>query len=142
MAIWFDNYSIADLNKMCENTIHDALGIQFTEIGNDYITATMPVDTRTVQPIGLLHGGATVVLAESLGSIGAYLVIDPKKYSCVGIEVNANHVRGVRRGIVTGTARPVHLGKTTQIWDIKVVNEPGHLVCVSRLTLAILENEA
>ena len=114
------------------------LEIEFTEIGGDFIRATMPVDGRTRQPYGLLHGGASVALAETLGSTGATMCVDVKEYQCVGQEINANHVRAARTGLVTGTARPVHLGGRTQVWTIDIVNEAGKLVCTSRLTVAVI----
>lgn len=115
------------------------LGLQFTEIGPDFLKGSMPVDERTRQPYGLLHGGASCVLAETLGSIASALVIDTEKFICVGLEINANHVRGVREGMVIGTATPLHIGATTHVWDIKIHDERGKLVCVSRLTVAILK---
>lgn len=115
------------------------LGIIFTSIGDDFIEATMPVDSRTKQPMGLLHGGANVVLAETLGSIAASLTVNKEKQAVVGLEVNANHLKSVREGLVKGTARPIHLGKTTQVWEIKIVNEANQLCCISRLTMAILD---
>jgi 1,4-dihydroxy-2-naphthoyl-CoA hydrolase len=114
------------------------LGIEFTEITDDFIRGTMPVDGRTRQPYGLLHGGASVALAETLGSMGAMLCVDTGEYQCVGQEINANHVRSARTGQVTGTARPVHLGARTQVWIIDIVNEAGKLVCTSRLTVAVV----
>lgn len=117
------------------------LGIEFTEIGSDYIEATMPVDHRTKQPMGLLHGGANVVLAETLGSIAASLTIDIKKFSCVGLEINANHLKSVRDGKVRGVAKAIHLGRTTQVWEIKILNEGDQLCCISRITMAILEKK-
>jgi 1,4-dihydroxy-2-naphthoyl-CoA hydrolase len=114
------------------------LGIEFTEIGDDFIRGTMPVDGRTRQPYGLLHGGASVALAETLGSTGATMCVDTKEYQCVGQEINANHLRPARSGYVTGTARPVHLGGRTQVWAIDIVNEAGRLVCTSRLTVAVV----
>lgn len=114
------------------------LGIVMTEIGDDYLKATMPVDHRTHQPFGLLHGGASVALAESLGSMGAYLCVDPTLYNVVGLEINANHIRAVREGHVTGTARPIHIGKSTQLWEIRITDEADKLVCISRITLAVL----
>ena len=113
--------------------------MEFTEIGADFIKATMPVDHRTKQPYGLLHGGASVALAETLGSVGAGLVIDPTKFQCVGLEINANHVRSVSQGFVTGIATPVHIGASTHIWDIKIYDQKDRLVCISRLTVAILK---
>lgn len=133
--------SLEELNKSNQNTMVDFLGIKFTGIGDDYIEATMPVNEKTKQPMGLLHGGANVVLAETLGSIAASLSIDLKKQSPVGLEINANHVKGVRSGNVRGIAKPVHLGKSTQIWEIKIFNEANQLSCVSRLTMAILTNQ-
>ncbi len=115
----------------------EPLGIVFTALGDDYLSATMPVDGRTRQPYGLLHGGASVLLAETLGSTGGNLCV-PDGRACVGIEINANHVRGVRDGVVTGTARPLHVGASTQVWDIRIVDERQRLVCVSRLTLAVV----
>jgi len=114
------------------------LGIEFTEISDDFIRGTMPVDGRTRQPYGVLHGGASVALAETLGSTGATMCVDPAEYQCVGQEINANHVRPARTGFVTGTARPVHLGGRTQVWVIDIVNETGKLVCTSRLTVAVI----
>ena len=116
----------------------ETLGIEFTEIGNDWLTARMPVDHRTHQPMGLLHGGASVALAETLGSIAAHCCIDNAKQYCVGLEINANHLKGVRDGFVYGTARPIHVGRSTQVWEIKIVNENKELVCISRITMAIL----
>lgn len=108
------------------------------EIGDDYLVATMPVDHRTQQPFGLLHGGASVALAESMGSVGSHLCIDVARYYCVGLEINANHIRAVRSGQVKGVARPLHIGRRTQVWDIRIYDEQERLVCVSRLTLAVL----
>ncbi len=114
------------------------LGMEFTEVGEDFLKGRMPVDNRTRQPYGLLHGGASVALAETLGSLGAAFVVDRSKYNTVGLEINANHVRGVREGYVTGIARPLHIGKTTQVWEIRITDERDKLVCVSRLTVAII----
>jgi len=137
-CIWFsNNHTLAKLNALNVGTIHEVLDIQFTEIGSDSLSARMPVDRRTFQPAGLLHGGASVVLAESLGSMASTLVIDPEQCRCVGIDVNANHVRSARGGYVIGTASPIHLGKSTHVWEIKIRNEAGELVCISRLTVAI-----
>jgi 1,4-dihydroxy-2-naphthoyl-CoA hydrolase len=140
--IWFTDYSAEGLNPT-EDIKHvgTLLGIRFTEIGPDYIKATMPVDERHRQPAGLLHGGVSVVLAETLGSVASYLCIDVKKYTCVGLEVNANHMRPVREGLITGTCTPIHLGKSTHVWDIRIHTEKGKLVCVSRLTVAIVPLE-
>lgn len=127
------------LNQSSKNTMVEHLGIEYTEVGPDFITAKMPVDYRTHQPLGFLHGGASAALAETLGSIAANMVIDQDKYYCVGLEINANHIRRIRKGWVTGTARPVHIGKSTQVWEIKIINEKQQLVCISRLTLAVIK---
>ncbi|SDY87025.1 uncharacterized domain 1-containing protein [Lysobacter sp. yr284] len=132
-----DTDSVDDLNRLARNTAMEPLGIVFTEIGPDYVRGTMPVDARTHQPYGLLHGGASALLAETLGSSAANLCCAKGKV-CVGIEINANHVRGVRSGTVVGTARPIHVGASTQVWDIRIEDEAGRLVCVSRLTLAVV----
>lgn len=125
------------LNELSRDTAIAALGIVFTEIGPDYLRGTMPVDARTRQPYGLLHGGASVLLAETLGSSAGNLCV-PEGSVCVGIEINANHVRGVRGGLVTGTARAVHVGGRTQVWEIRIEDERGRLACISRLTLAVV----
>jgi 1,4-dihydroxy-2-naphthoyl-CoA hydrolase len=137
MAIWKYAMTPEQLNALSRNTIGEHLGIEITEIGDDYVRGRLPVDRRTHQPYGLLHGGASVVLAESLGSIGAGLVVGGSG-AVVGIEINANHLRGVREGWVTGTARPLHTGRATQVWEIRIENDEGALVCVSRLTLAVV----
>jgi 1,4-dihydroxy-2-naphthoyl-CoA hydrolase len=139
MSIWHHTPSLEELNAVIDGTIMRPLGIAFTEVGADFIRAAMPVDERTRQPYGLLHGGASVVLAETVGSTGASLCIDPARFLCVGQEINANHLRSVRSGRVIGTARPVHVGSRSQVWGIEIVNEAGALVCISRLTMAILE---
>ena len=136
--IWFHHPTLEQLNQSAD-TMVGHIGIEFTEVGNDYVSARMPVDARTRQPYGLLHGGASVTLAETLGSVGAALCVDPQRYQVVGLEINANHVRGVKEGWVTGTARPLHRGKTTQLWEIKITDAAGKLVCVSRITMAVLE---
>ena len=139
MSIWFKPFSVADLNAYQQETLVSHLGIRYTEVGEDFISASMPVDSRTKQPAGILHGGASVALAETLGSTGANLVVDREKQLCVGLEINANHVRAMRSGEVRGTARPLHLGGTTQVWEIRITDEHGHLVCVSRITMAVLD---
>ena len=118
------------------------LGIQFLEVGDDYIKARMPVDQRTIQPFGLLHGGASIALAETLGSVAANLCVDREKKMCVGLEINANHIRPVTNGFVYGIAKPIHLGASTQVWEIRIENEQEKLVCISRLTLAVLDKQA
>ncbi len=127
------------LNAFSKGTLGEHLGIIFTVVGDDFLEARMPVDNRTLQPMGLLHGGASVALAETLGSVAATLCVDPETQFCVGLEINANHIKGVRSGIVTGTARPIHVGKKTQVWEIRIVNEQKDLVCVSRITIAVLD---
>lgn len=139
-AIWHFRPTLEQLNQTSHHMVGH-IGIEFTEIGDDFITARMPVDPRTHQPAGLLHGGASVTLAETLGSTGAFMCVDPALYHVVGLEINANHVRGVREGWVTGTARPLHRGKATQLWEIKITDAAGKLVCVSRITLAVLEKK-
>jgi 1,4-dihydroxy-2-naphthoyl-CoA hydrolase len=135
--IWKRSTDLVKLNELSHNTLVSLLGIEFVGVTEQSLTATMPVEARTHQPLGLLHGGASVVLAESLGSLAANMAVDPNHY-CVGLEINANHLRSVRSGVVTGTARPLHLGKNTHVWDITIVNEDRQLVCVSRLTMAVL----
>ena len=129
--------TLDQLNAMSADTAIAALGIVFTEIGPDFLRATMPVDARTHQPFGLLHGGASALLAETLGSSAGGLSA-PEGCGVVGIEINANHLRGVRAGIVTGTARPLHVGRSTQVWEIRIEDERGRLACISRLTLAVV----
>ena len=124
---------------MSTNTMVEHLGIEFTEVTDSAITATMPVDHRTVQPYGILHGGASVALAETLGSVAAHASIDFTKYQSVGLEINANHIRSVRSGKVTGTATPIHIGRSTHVWSIEIKNDEGKLVCTSRITMAIIE---
>jgi len=142
MSIWFKkDVSIADFEHWQKDTLSGHLEIKFTEVGDNFLKASMPVDHRTKQPYGLLHGGASVALAETLGSIASALVIDRKQFICVGMEINANHVRGVRTGTVTGTCTPLHLGATTHVWDIRIHDENKKLICVSRLTVAILRKE-
>lgn len=138
MAIWHVNTTVEELNARSAGTLVEHLGIECLELGDDYIKARMPVDRRTIQPAGILHGGASVVLAETLGSLAAFLCEDPDKKHCVGLEVNANHVRSMRSGYVYGTARPIHIGSSTQLWEIKITDEQDRLVCISRLTLAVL----
>ncbi len=130
--------SLDELNRLSRGTLIEHLGIVFTGAGEDWLQATMPVDERTRQPYGLLHGGASVVLAETLGSSAGNLCVDTASQVCVGLEINANHLRAVRTGVVTGTARALHVGRTTQVWEIRIENEAGKPVCISRLTLAVV----
>lgn len=138
MTIWFKEFSLEELNRRGDKTMSDFLGIQFTEVGDDYLTATMPVTERTKQPIGILHGGANVVLAETVASTAANAVIDLAHFYCVGLEINANHLRSMRAGLVTATTSPIHLGRTTQVWQINIFNEEGKQTCVSRMTAAVI----
>src|SRR4030088_917078 len=132
-SIWFKkNLQLIDLAGLDKDTLNEYIGIKWTEVGPDYLKGSIPVDHRTRQPYGLLHGGASLTLAETLGSVGAAMVIDHSLYYCVGLEINANHVRGVRDGLVTGIATPLHLGKTTHVWDIKIYDERDKIVCISR----------
>lgn len=137
--IWFKALDLIHSDYMMKNTIMEQIGIKITGFTNDSITGTMPVDKRTHQPYGILHGGASVVLAETLGSLAAQLTVDDSKYQTVGLEVNANHIKSVRSGIVTGIAVPIHLGKKTQVWEIKITDESNALICISRLTMAVIE---
>ena len=139
MSIWHHSPSLEELNTLIDGTIMRPLGIAFVEVGADFIRAAMPVDERTRQPYGLLHGGASVALAETVGSTGANLCVDPARFLCVGQEINANHLRSVRSGRVIGTARPIHVGARSHVWGIEIANEAGALVCISRLTMAVLE---
>jgi len=133
--------SLSELNQVCRHTIVEHLGIIFTASGEDWLQATMPVEPRTHQPYGMLHGGASVVLAETLGSMAGNLCVDPATQLCVGLEINANHLRPMHSGYVIGTARAVHIGRSTQVWDICIENEKGKPVCISRLTLAVISRD-
>lgn len=139
--VFLSSPSLDQLNQTRQDTMINHLGIVFTAIGEDYLEASMPVDHRTKQPMGLLHGGASVALAETLGSLAASLTLDRSKQTCVGLEINANHVRAVKDGLVKGIAKPIHLGKSTQIWEIKIFDEGEKLCCISRITMAILEKK-
>lgn len=138
MSIWFNQITAADLDRYLSKTLVEHLGIEILEVGDDYLEARMPVDQRTIQPAGLLHGGASVALAETLGSLGASLCIDQDQKMCVGLEINASHIRPVRSGYVIGTARATHIGTSTQVWEIRIHNEQDKLACISRITLAIV----
>ena len=137
MRIWQQAVSVEILTQSGRNTAIDHLGIEFLEVGDDFLSARVPVDHRTHQPFGLLHGGVSVVLAETLGSCGAFYA-SPEGHSAVGLDINANHLKGATSGWVTGTARPVHIGRTTQVWQIDMHNDAGELTCVSRITMAVL----
>ncbi len=141
MSIWTNDNALthhtAEENK--GSTILGQLGIEFTERGDKHLAATMPVDHRTRQPMGILHGGASVVLAETLGSSAASMCLDLSKEYCVGLDINANHIRAIRSGTVTGVARPIHIGRSTHVWEIKIVDEEQRMVCISRITMSVLQ---
>ncbi|WP_210490439.1 hotdog fold thioesterase [Rufibacter aurantiacus] len=131
--------TLEQLNAWNKNTLGEHLGMEYTEIGDDYLVGRMPVDHRTHQPLGLLHGGASVALAETLGSVGATMFLDLEKQYCVGLEINANHIKSVRSGYVYGKAAALHIGRKTQVWEIRITSEAGDLVCISRITMAVLD---
>ena len=135
MSIWKKPAAVADINQLLKGNMCEHVGIEVIEVGEDYLVGTMPVDARTKQPAGLLHGGASVVLAESLGSIAANLCCDNNQY-CVGLEINANHLKSAASGKVTGTTHPIHIGRSTQVWEIQIKNDKGELTCISRITMA------
>lgn len=139
MSIFKANPTPETLNKMFTNTMVELLGIECILIGDDFIEAKMPVDRRTHQPLGLLHGGASVALAETLGSVAATCCIDMATQYCVGLEINANHIKSVRSGFVFGIAKPIHIGKKTHVWEIRISNEAKEIVCISRITMAIID---
>jgi len=140
MSIWFNpSLSIPIHQPLGPGTMGEYLGMEWVEMGPDYLKMRMPVDHRTIQPYGLLHGGASCALAETIGSLASHYVIDPEKFICVGLEINANHVRSATKGFVTATCSPLHIGATTHVWDIRICDEREKLVCVSRLTVAILK---
>ena len=142
MTTWFDkNVSVEDLKPLGKGTMTEYLGIEWVEIGKNFLKAKMPVDHRTIQPYGLLHGGASCVLAETIGSVASHLVIDPIQFYCVGIEINANHIRSAKEGFVYGTCSPLHIGSSTHVWDIRITNEEEKLICISRLTVAIMKKK-
>jgi 1,4-dihydroxy-2-naphthoyl-CoA hydrolase len=136
--IWFEKYLLEDIKPFCEKNMVTHLGIELTELGDDYLVGTMAVDHRTTQPIGLLHGGASVVLAESLGSIAASLCVDLNRWVCVGQEISASHLRPVRKGQVTGTAKPLYVGVSSQVWEVSIVDKRQRMVCMARLTVAVV----
>lgn len=139
--IWFRPYTLEQV-RVFGASLPQHLGIEFTELGPDFLRGRMPVDDRTRQPYGILHGGASVALAETLGSTGAGLVVDPDKYQAVGQEINANHVRAVTDGFVIGTARPLHMGRRSHVWEIRIADEQDRLVCISRITMFVLQRAA
>lgn len=139
--IWYANPTIEDLDWMNANTLADSLHIRVTEVGDDYIKGTMPVDGRTKQPFGLLHGGASVALAETLGSIASWLVVNPDLFIGVGIEINANHIKAVTKGFVTGVCKPISIKGVNHIWEIKIYNDSEELICISRFTCSIVSKQ-
>ncbi len=140
MSIWFDkNLSLPDIKPLGPNTMGEHLGMEWMAVGDDFLKMRMPVDDRTKQPYGLLHGGASCALAETVGSVASHFIIDPEKFICVGLEINANHVRSARSGYVTATCTPLHIGASTHVWDIKINDDKEKLICISRLTVAILK---
>lgn len=139
MSVFKPGITLDSLNKFSLNTMVSHLGIEFTSIGEDHISAKMPVDHRTQQPLGLLHGGASVTLAETLGSLAATCCVDQNTQYCVGLDINANHVKSARSGYVYGTTKPIHIGKRTHVWEIRIVNEANELVCISRITMAVID---
>jgi 1,4-dihydroxy-2-naphthoyl-CoA hydrolase len=142
MPIWFNpNLTVEYLQSFETETMNQHIGIEFTEVGDDFLKAKMPVDHRTRQAYGILHGGASVALAETVGSVASVMIVDPAKYYCVGVEINANHIRSIKDGYVTAKAIPLHLGSSTHVWDIKIVDEMERLICVSRLTVYILKRQ-
>lgn len=139
MSIWFDQtLTLEKMKALGKGTMGEYIGIEWVQLGDNFLQAKMPVDHRTQQPYGLLHGGASCVLAETLGSVASALVVDHTKFYCVGLEINANHIRSAKEGYVTGTCTPLHTGNSTHVWDIKIYDENEKLVCVSRLTVAVL----
>lgn len=139
MAIWKSKVDLEKVTERGRNTMSDHLGIEFTEVGDDYMTGRMPVDQRTRQPMGIMHGGASCVLAETIGSTAAQFCVDMTTHYCVGLDINTNHIRSIREGYVTAVAKPYHLGKSTQVWSIEIKNEAGQLVSINRLTMAVLK---
>lgn len=139
MSIWFNkSITLDEIRDFGKETMANYLGMQWVEIGKDFLKLSMPVNEKTKQPYGILHGGASCTLAETVGSVASALVIDQDKFICVGLEINANHIRSAKDGIVTGYCTPLHLGKSTHVWDIKIYDEGDKLICISRLTVAIL----
>ena len=138
MSIWFTPFPIEEANRRSHGCANAALGIELTEAGSDHLKGRMPVDHRTRQPAGILHGGASVLFAETLASWGASFVVDPQRFYCVGQEINANHLRPVSEGWVSGIARPVHIGRSSQVWEVRILNTEERLVCISRVTMAVL----
>lgn len=142
MTIWFTDLNLKIINERGRNTMVEHLGIEFTEMGDNFLVARMPVDKRVHQPLGIMHGGASCVLAETVGSTAANYCVDQSKQYCVGLDINTNHIKSIREGFVVGTAKPFHLGKTTQVWGIEIRDEQGKLISINRLTMAVLTRAA
>lgn len=143
MTLWKQTgITLDDLNRMSKGTLGEILDIRFTNIGEDHLTATMPVNSHTHQPYGLLHGGASAALAETVGSVACWMCIDADQQICVGVEINCNHIKGKRDGVVTATARALHTGATIHVWDIRITDEAGRLICISRLTVSVLKKKS
>jgi 1,4-dihydroxy-2-naphthoyl-CoA hydrolase len=136
MPIWKTHLSLKELQKRCDNTFVAYLGIAFTEVGNDFLKATLTLGPHLMQPLGSLHGGVSCVLAESVGTAAAYYCVDPNMYACVGLDINTNHIRPAKEGVLTATARPYHIGKSTQVWSIEIHDEKKLLISINRLTVA------
>jgi len=143
MSVWFKkDWSLEKLNQLSSNTMNELIGIRFIEVGEDYLKASMPVDHRTRQAYGLLHGGASATLAETVGSVASVMVLDPENYYCVGVEISASHLRSVKDGEVIATALPLHIGMSSHVWEIKIVDQQGKLVCASRLTVFVKKKKS
>jgi 1,4-dihydroxy-2-naphthoyl-CoA hydrolase len=138
MPIWKAPIDLERINQRSKNTLADHLDIRFTEVGDNYLIATMPVNQQTHQPLGIMHGGASCVLAETVGSTAANFCIDREHYYCVGLDINTNHIRSIRSGQVSGKAAPYHIGRSTQVWSIEIHNDQGQLISINRLTMAVL----
>lgn len=141
MTIWKTDINPEKINERGKNTLSEHMGIVFTEVGDNYLTATMPVEHYTRQPLGIMHGGASCVLAETVGSAAANFCVNPETHYCVGLDINTNHIRAIRSGVVTATAKPFHLGRSTQVWHIEICNEEKQLISVNRLTMAVMEKK-
>ena len=137
--VWTKEFTLTELNELCKGNMGEHLGIEFIEVGDDYLVARMPVDQRTKQPLGIMHGGASCVLTETVGSTAANCCVDAAKFYCVGLDINTNHIRSIREGWVIATTRPYHIGKKTQVWSIEIKNESEQLISVTRLTMAVLD---
>lgn len=141
MSIWFKPFTLQDLTHSRMKTMVDHLAIEFVEIGDDYLCAKMPIDNRTKQPMGVMHGGASCALAETVASVAANFCVDQEKQVCVGLEINTSHIKMIKNGFVIGTARPSHLGRSTQLWEIKIHDEAKQLISISRLRLSVLDKK-